>query len=197
MVSPDSYRAFVDESSTVRSAIHQEYLVGAALIPLDSCEEIREHLRALALPGQIKLHWTDESEPRRRTIVTRISELAPMTVVVTHLSERVRRNERCRRKCLEALYHEMAGMEVVDLLLEHRSDAQNKQDLGHLVALRSKGLDPRLRIDHQRGGDEPLLWIADILLGAINAAERGHPAHLEALQETIIVRRRTADSLGT
>ncbi|MCC4247765.1 hypothetical protein [Microbacterium testaceum] len=193
----DSYRAFVDESSTVRSATRQEYLVGAALIPLESCDEIREHLRTLALPGQIKLHWTDESEPRRRTIVKRISELAPMTMVVTHLSERVKKNERCRRKCLEALYHEMVGMEVFDLLLEHRSDTQNKQDLGHLVALRSRGLDPRLRIDHQRGGDEPLLWIADILLGAINAAELGYPAHLEALQETIVVQRRTADSLRT
>ncbi|MCJ1708861.1 hypothetical protein [Microbacterium sp. VKM Ac-2923] len=189
------FRAFVDESSAVRSNTRQEYLIGAALIPLEKCAEIREQLRSLALPGQVKLHWTDESESRRRTIVSRISELGPVTVVVTHLSERVKKNERCRRKCLEALYHDMVNMEVFDLVLEDRSASQNKQDLGHLVALRTQGLDKRLRVDHQRGGDEPLLWIADVLLGAINAAELGQPAHLHALGETLILRHRTVDSL--
>ena len=110
-------------------------------------------------------------------------------------SERLKKNERCRRKCLEALYHDMVDMEVFDLLLEDRSPSQNKKDLGHLVALRSRGLDRRLRIDHQRGGDEPLLWIADVLLGAINSAELGQTAHLETLQETLVLRRRTVDSL--
>jgi hypothetical protein len=185
----------VDESSAVRSPTRQEYLIGAALIPIEACDEVRAHLRELTLPGQIKLHWTDESESRRRGIVTRISELAPMTVVVTHLSERIKKNERCRRKCLEALYHDMVGMEVFDLVLEDRSPSQNKRDLGHLVALRTQGLDRRLHVDHRRGGDEPLLWIADVLLGAINAAELGQPAHLEALEETLILRHRTVHSL--
>lgn len=188
-------RAFADESSAVRSDTRQEYLIGAALIPLEACDEIREQLRSLALPGQVKLHWTDESESRRRAIVSRISELAPMTVVVTHLSERVKKNERCRRKCLEALYHDMVGMEVFDLLLEDRSPSQNSRDREHIVALQGQGLDSRVRIAHQRGGDEPLLWIADVLLGAINSAALGEPAHLETLQETLMLRRRTADSL--
>lgn len=195
MVSLDSFRAFVDESSAVHSDTRQEYLIGAALIPLTACDEIREQLRSLALPGQIKLHWTDEGESRRRAIVKRLSELAPMTVVVTHLSERVKKNERCRRKCLETLYHDMVDMEVFNLLLEDRSASQNKKDRAHLVALQGQGLDKRVRIAHQRGGDEPLLWIADVLLGAINAAELGQPAHLEALEETFVLRHRTADSL--
>lgn len=192
---PSLFRAFVDESSAVRSDTRQEYLVGAALIPVEACDEVREHLRALALPGQIKLHWTDESEQRRRTIVSRIAELTPMTVVVTHLSERVKKNERCRRKCLEALYHDMVDMEVFDLLLEDRTPSQNNRDRQHIVALQGQGLDRRIRIAHQRGGDEPLLWIADVLLGAINSAELGWPAHLEALQETLMLRHRTVDSL--
>lgn len=196
VVPPDSYRAFIDESSAVRSAVRQEYLVGAALIPVEECDEVREHLRALALPGQVKLHWTDESEARRRMIVERISQLAPITVVVTHVSERLRKNERCRRKCLEVLYHDMAEMQVFDLLLERRSDSQDKRDREHIVALQGQGLDRRVRIAHRRGGDEPLLWIPDILLGAINAAELGQPSHLRALEETIVLRHRTADSLA-
>ncbi|SDG78973.1 hypothetical protein SAMN04489810_1298 [Microbacterium pygmaeum] len=179
----------------LRSTDRQEYLIGAALIPINLCEEVRERVRTLALPGQIKLHWTDEGESRRRTIVKRLAELAPMTVVITHLSERMRRNERCRRKCLEALYHDMVELESFELTLEHRSDAQNLQDRAHIVALQGQGLDKRVRIDHRRGGDEPLLWIADVLLGAVNAAEIGEPGHLEALQNTILIRHRTADSL--
>ncbi|MDQ1123463.1 hypothetical protein [Microbacterium trichothecenolyticum] len=191
----DSYRAFIDESSAVRSSTRQEYLIGAGFIPFEACDEIREQLRCLALPGQVKLHWTDESEPHRRNIVERISALAPMTRVVTHRSERVKKNERCRRNCLEALYHDMAGMEVFDLLLEDRSPSQNSRDGERIVALQGQGLDSRVRIAHRRGGDEPLLWIADVLLGAINAAALGQPAHLETLQETVVLRRRTVDSL--
>ncbi|MBM3714195.1 MAG: hypothetical protein FJW64_00405 [Actinobacteria bacterium] len=189
------FRAFVDESSAVRSTTRQEYLIGAALVPLEACDEIREQLRSLALPGQVKLHWTDESESRRRAIVSRISELAPMTVVVTHLSERVKKNERCRRKCLEALYYDMVEMEVFDLLLEDRSPSQNSRDREHIVSLQGQGLDRRVRIAHQRGGEEPLLWIADVLLGAINSAKLGQPAHLETLQDTLMLRHRTVDSL--
>lgn len=194
-MSSESFRAFVDESSAARSVDRQEYLIGAALVPVTACDEVRAQVRALALPGQIKLHWTDEQESRRRTIVKRLAEIAPMTVVVTHLSERVKKNERCRRKCLEALYHEMVGMEIYDLTLEHRSDKQNAADRAHIVALQGQGLERRIRIRHLRGGDEPLLWIADILLGAVNAAAMGEPRYLEALQETIVVQHRTADSL--
>ncbi|WP_144784020.1 hypothetical protein [Microbacterium sp. BH-3-3-3] len=189
------FRAFVDESSAVRSHTRQEYLIGAALIPLEACDTIREELRSLALPGQVKLHWTDESESRRRAIVSRIAELDPMTVVVTHLSERMKKNERCRRKCLEALYHDMVAMEVFELLLEDRSPSQNSRDRQHIVALQGQGLDRRVRIAHKRGGDEPLLWIADVLLGAINSAELGQSKHLETLQASLMLRHRTVDSL--
>ncbi|WP_454116069.1 hypothetical protein [Microbacterium aurum] len=103
-MSSESFRAFVDESSAARSVDRQEYLIGAALIPVTACDEVRTQVRTLALPGQIKLHWTDEQDSRRRTIVKRLSEIAPMTVVVTHLSERVKKNERCRRKCLASIH---------------------------------------------------------------------------------------------
>lgn len=65
----------------------------------------------------------------------------------------------------------------------------------HVVALQGQGLDRSIRIQHRRGGDEPLLWIADAVLGAVNSAELGEPGHLELLSETILLRRRTTDSL--
>ncbi|GAA1483765.1 hypothetical protein [Brachybacterium fresconis] len=187
--------AFVDESSANRGAATQEYLIGAAILDAEHQDSIREELLPLLLPGQIKLHWTDESERRRRRIVDAIVAVGPMNVIVTHLSERQRKTERFRRKCLEVLYYELAGAEVLEVTLESRSSVQDSKDRAHIVALQNQGLDRGVRIQHLRGGDEPLLWIADAVLGSINAAYLGNPAHLAALQSTILLEQRTPESL--
>lgn len=190
----DVLRAFLDESSRVLNDEFQEYSVGAALLSSDECADAREEIRPLLLPGQVKLHWTDESRRRRVKIIDAIVSLGPMNVVISHVSARQRKTERFRRKCLETLYYEFAGMEVHDVLLESRSTKQDKDDRAHIVALQGQGLERRIHIDHRRGGDEPLLWIADAVLGAVNSAEQGEPAHLDALSETILLRARTTES---
>lgn len=117
-----------------------------------------------------------------------------MSVVVAHLDARARKTERYRRKCLETLYHELVTMEVFDLTLESRSSAQDKQDAAHIVALQGSGLDRRVRIAHARGGDEPLLWIPDAVLGAINASHLGDQSHFDRLATTVILNTRTPES---
>ena len=191
-----SFRAFIDESSALRGPGLQEYLIAAAVVPADRCDDVREALRPLLLPGQIKLHWSDESEQRRRRIVDGLLQLEHMSVVITHLSERRKKNERFRRLCLGELYNEMVAMDVHDLLLESRSAQQDMSDVAHVVALQGAGLDKRLRISHKRGGDEPLLWIADAVLGAINARESGDSSHFEALSSTFLVHRPTPTSVA-
>jgi len=191
----NSLRAFLDESTANRAGGLQEYLVCAALVPEDECDSVREQLRTLLLPGLIKVHWTDEGEPRRRRIVSLIRDLGPMTVVVSHLDAPRRKVERYRRKTLETMYHEFVDMELFDLTLECRSAEQDASDRAHIVALQGQGLDSRLRIGHQRGGDEPLLWIADAVLGAVNAAHLGERRHLQELESTLLLRVRTPSSL--
>ncbi|WP_345941443.1 hypothetical protein [Nesterenkonia sp. E16_10] len=185
----------MDESSCYRSESTQEYLIGAAI--LDAADEaaIREELRTLLLPGQIKLHWTDERESRRRRIVSAIADLEPMNFIVAHLSERQAKTERFRRKCLETLYYELAGAEVYPVTLESRGSSQDKKDRAHIVALQAQGLNKGVRIQHLRGGDEPLLWIADAVLGSLNSAYLGEPAHFEVLQHTIMLEQHTSDSM--
>lgn len=168
----------------------------AALVSSDDCERVREQLRPLLLPGQIKFHWTDENDRRKHQIVQRIVDLGPMNVVYSHLDARRKKTERYRRKTLESLYHELIGMEVFDLTLEARTRSQDQNDLAHIVALRNQGLDGRLHIDHVRGGDEPLLWIADAVLGAVNAEHLGNNSFIAALRSTLVVEERTPDSLG-
>lgn len=189
------FRAFLDESSANRGEGLQEYLVCAALIDDEDCHSVREQLRPLLKPGQIKLHWTDESERRRREIVSRIVRLGTMNIVVSHLDAHRNRVERYRRKSLELLYHHLIESETFDLTLECRSDSQDRSDRAHIVGLQSQGLDRRLRLSHQRGGDEPLLWIADAVLGSINAAYTGNASHYEELQATLLIQARTTESL--
>ena len=167
----------------------------AALIPENLCVGIREQLTPLLLPGQVKFHWTDESDRRKRLIVTRIVELGPMNVIVSHLDARRKKVERYRRKTLETMYHELVDMNVFDLTLECRSDSQDKSDRAHIVGLQGQGLDPRVRINHRRGGDEPLLWIADAVLGAINANYLGEGSFLSDLEATLLIEKRTPDSM--
>lgn len=195
MSSPIQFRAFADESSANRGAKQQEYLIGAALVPAGDCETVRDTLRPLLLPGQIKLHWTDESEARRRAIIASLCELEPMNVVIAHRSARQKKTERFRRKCLGGLYAEMAAMGVNDATLESRSPKQDKLDLAHIVGLQNSGLPRSIRITHLRGGDEPLLWIADTVLGAINSDFLGESSYLEALSSTFVVHRHTGDSI--
>lgn len=188
-------RAYLDESSAIRSADSQEYLVCAAVIPDHAAEELREQLLSLRLRGQIKLHWTDESESRRRKIVAAVSELTPMTAVVTHISQRQNKTERFRRKCLETIYYELASMGIQKVVCEARTSAQNQKDVAHIVALRGqKVIDRDFTISHCRGGDDPLLWIPDIFLGAINAKHLGEDSYYESLKELLILERKTPES---
>src|SRR5699024_5071915 len=120
-------RAFVDESSCVRTISSQEYVIGAAIVSAGDCEAPRQGPETLHLPGQIKPHWTDESDRRRRTITQTIADLGSMHVVVAHLSGRNRKTERYRRKCLETLYYELGEADVLDVTLECRSDTQDKR----------------------------------------------------------------------
>jgi hypothetical protein len=190
-----SYRASLDESSANRGPDHQEYLLCAALVPEEQCDEVHEQLRPLLLPGQIKFHWTDENERRRHEIVSRIVELGPMSIVYSHLDAHRNKTERYRRKTLESVYHGLVALEVVDLTLECRSNTQDGHDIKHIVALQGQGFDKRLRINHLRGGDEPLLWIADAVLGSLDAEYLGENSYMEALRLTLMIEERTPELL--
>lgn len=190
------YSAFIDESSALRSLDRQEYLICAAVIPMEAAEEIRETLLPLRMKGQIKLHWSDEAESRRRKIVSAIAEIEPMSAVVTHTSQPQRKTERFRRKCLETIYYELSSMGIRQVTCESRMASQDKADVAHLLKLRSqKILGPEFDIAHRRGGDDPLLWIPDIFLGAINAHHAGNNEYYEALKGFLIYEAKTPDSL--
>lgn len=179
----------------MRSKNRQDYMVCAAIIDSVNSDAIRTELLPLRLPGQIKLHWTDERESRRRTIVKTLSTIDSMQAVITHRSEISKKTERYRRKCLENMYFELSNMGVQQVVLESRQVAQNKKDIEHIVALQGRGEASKIRIVHIRGGDEPLLWIPDIFLGAINSSYLGNDLYWKQLQDRVVLNSLTPESL--
>lgn len=43
----------------------------------------------------------------------------------------------------------------------------------------------RVRLDHQRGETEPLLWLADIIAGAVRATQEGRTTYREVLADRL------------
>lgn len=187
--------AYIDESSAYRPPNRQEYMICAAIIDSQDLEQVREELRPLLLPGQVKLHWTDERNSRRRKSVETLSGIDSMQAIITHQSEVSKRTERHRRKCLEQMYFELSEMHIHNVTLESRQEAQNKRDLAHIVALQGQGQSVNIRLQHVRGGDDPILWVPDAVLGALNSVHLGEEQYWEKLYGKVLLNRPTPDSL--
>ncbi len=177
--------AYGDESQPDRRVAPGEYVLAFALVGDAAAEETRELVRGLKLPGQRKLHWHSEDERRRRDLTKFVADLdtAHLVAVRTHATEH---SERRRRMCLKRLLPELEQRGVTAVALEAREKRQNADDVALIQALRAgRELRATLRMQHPRGPGEPLLWIADIVAGAVTAHRQGQSEHYERLASRI------------
>ncbi|MEU4388988.1 hypothetical protein [Promicromonospora sp. NPDC023805] len=85
-----------------------------------------------------------------------------------------RKQERARRQCLERLVFELGNMDVSQVWLESRTQSLNERDRRMFAALHAKHAMPvELHIDFALPTDEPMLWVADAVAGAVGQARRG------------------------
>lgn len=174
--------ALIDETQS-----GSEYLLAAVIV----IEPHRLHLQqeALALRvGGRKLHWHDESATRRAHLVHKLSAM-PISSVVTVRSARVAEDdERSQRKCLEGLLVELDNRHVDQAVLEAREPSQNRRDMDLVARLRQgRRLRSRLRVDHAPGPAEPLLWLADIVAGAVREHRLDPRRHSEFAASVTII----------
>lgn len=154
--------AFVDESSS-----HSTYILAATVIDPTAAAHATDEMRSLHKGKTGKLHWNSEGTDRRRFIADRLAHLGLAHLVVVRTTSRTERSERQRRKCLERLAMEAEQLSIPLMILESRGKADDRRDLETLQTLRAqKRLGPRLRIAHERGPAQPLLWIPDVVCGA-------------------------------
>ena len=123
---------------------------------------VRAALRELPRTRGGSLHFSKESPSRRIQLAKIVSDMpVTFTVVVSRTQERLRR---ARGVCVRNLaLHFHARLTVV--VFEARQDAENAHDASVLVGLRSQGLVLPYEFAGKDG--EPLLWISDLLAGAV------------------------------
>ncbi len=97
-----------------------------------------------------------------------LSDLGISTFARWHSPTTGRRQERSRALCLAAVAGDLARADVDQLVLEAREEHLNRRDLVTLVGAKAAGVIPEhFRYGFAASTEEPLLWAADALAGAV------------------------------
>jgi hypothetical protein len=180
--------AWGDESQSNGTLDPGTYILAAALTFDDDIETIREGMTRLLLPGNRKVHWRDDSAARHRRVADTIAKL-PVEgfVVVRHAPQDS--PERSRRKCLSVLLPELRTLGCETLTMESRGTADDGRDRDMVRHLqRQKCPGGGVRLFHEVGPKQPLLWIADALCGAVMDQRCGEPVNFNRLDGRITIR---------
>lgn len=135
------------------------------LVCLSSCEDVdlagtRRAVRDLRLAGQRRIHFSSESNRRRRWILRETSRLE-VSSTVFHTTEHDERT--ARRKVLQTAARHAIATGVQDLTIESR---RGQDDLDRATLFDVVGRGAKMRYRRVVPHDEPLLWIPDALAWA-------------------------------
>jgi hypothetical protein len=180
--------AFLDESQSYRDLDPDTYVLAASVCGPAMLQPARDTISSLRLRGQRKLHWRDESGPRRQLITDTIAEMPLEHVIVVRDGRTSERPERLRRHCMERMLYELDQLAVATATFESRGRADDGRDRAMLDALRArKMITSELRIAHQRGHEEALLWVADAVCGAVTQQRVGNSGYLKTIVDQVRV----------
>lgn len=179
--------AWGDESQSNSMLDPGTYILGAALVLDDNIETIRDGMTQLLRRGTRKLRWHDEVA-RHRQVIDAIAELPVEGFVVVRRAQGDR-SERSRRKCLEVLLPELHALGCTALTLESRGLVDDRRDMKAVQTLQwQKNPGGAVRLLHEVGPKQPLLWVADAMCGAVVRDRCGESAYLDRLVARVTVR---------
>jgi hypothetical protein len=174
-----SWLAYVDESIRIRDGV---YVMAACALEDGSEAKARDSMRELEPRIGHRLHWHDRMPADRLTAVRAVAQLPALHIVTIGAAVDPRRQERARRQCMEALLFHLQAAGVSRVWLETRGAAADRRDIAAVRAARARQIiQYGLLVDHARPSEEPLLWLADIVAGAVSAAEGDEPAYREVI----------------
>lgn len=178
--------AFIDESGSHRSLDPNTYMLGAAIYNSETALKAAAAMQNLLLPGQAKVHWHDEDERRRLKLVNEVARLDGVGLIVVRNGLQGEKDERRRRLCGQRMYYELQQNGVQKAVFESRGPADDRRDRTHLDTLKaSKQVAGSFRVDHLAGKAEPLLWVPDILCGALSQARTGNGVYMQLLRAKV------------
>jgi hypothetical protein len=182
--------AYVDESMRQRRDGSGIYVLAAALVEVAKAEPVR-HAVAGLVNRKHKFHWRDESPSNRRKAVELVAGIDTIHLVTVGTSMKSAKQERARRLCLEVLLWELAACGVEQVWLDSRTESLNRRDRALFNLLRVRGtIGDSIRVDfaHPFNGrdGEVLLWLPDIVAGAVSAARGdGDGQYLLAIEHLV------------
>jgi hypothetical protein len=150
-----SHHAFIDESTRGSS-----YLVCAATITAGDVTVTRRAIQALRAPGQRRIHFTTESDKRRRNLLDQIAtlEIVSILYVADH-----RNQVEARSAIIRHAARHLADRGVTRLVIEARQGQDDRDRADLYTAL---GPSPTLTYTHHSASAEPLLWVPDAVAWA-------------------------------
>jgi len=137
-----------------------------------------------------KLHWHDLSQrPLMRQQALDSLNLLPLKIVVAiRVDVAGSRPERLRRMCMESLVMTLDKIGVGKIVAESRGPADDLRDIEHFVAMQSRRIPgASIRLAHIPGPEDPALWSADAVAGAVATAIKGDDSYLARLNRVTLV----------
>jgi hypothetical protein len=153
--------AFVDES------IRRRYLLCAAMVRPENLDDSRRELRMMLLPGQRRLHFSQESAPRRKALLSRMSRMNVQAAIY----ECAGKEAGARRAGIRLVVQDLVAIGARRLVVESREGRDRVDRRTIRAALFDAGAIDRLGYEHMRPSEEPLLWVADAVAWAYGAGQ--------------------------
>jgi hypothetical protein len=172
-------RAYIDES--VREAAPGLYVLASVAVPADQADDVRAALRSGLRHRRPRFHWRDEEDGDRQAMAKVARELQLPALVAVSTPMDPKRPERARRVCLTRLLWELEQRGLLDVLFESRQN-RDRDDRAHIVRAQKAGHCSRsLTYGFELPLQEPLLWLPDLVAGAVAYARVGRGEECLAL----------------
>ena len=183
--------AFIDESVRAGSG-RLLYVAAAGAVLQADLDRARDELRRLLLPRQPYLHWNSEKAARRVAVLDRLTGLEVMAFACSYYPVGTRRQEPARATCLTALVGDLKAEGISELVIETRGEVPDRRDRRTLLHAREVGIaSGDLSYRHVGKLEEPLLWAADAIAGAVALHLTGEDSrYFKQLQTSLLVIRR-------
>ncbi|WP_017559856.1 hypothetical protein [Nocardiopsis baichengensis] len=178
--------AYADESFH-EAPVGGFYVVAAAVLDPGGLEAAREAMLAVRGGRRVrKTHWTEMDARQRKAAAGEVADLGGLHLVTVGTPVGRARQERARAKCLNILVGELHGYGVRRLCCESRGAALDERDVKTVIAARrTLPENGRLVVEHLDGGEEPLLWAADVVAGAVRARRQGQAEYHRILEHVV------------
>lgn len=163
--------AFIDESFRRGPGDHGYYFLGAVIVPDAHIVELTGRLRAHLPSGMRRWHWREEGAGSRRRFTALVAEFAAPgveAVVCCQVTASQRKGEQARVRCLWELLAVLRHGQVGTAVFESRQEHNDRKDRREVISAQQAGVAAKgLIYRHGRPREEPMLWVADAIVGAV------------------------------